>query len=206
MEKELYLPDGRYETEIAIKNSRFIAYGVPAGSVEEARRLIKTAREDHAGCTHVVYAFIVGGGKREIAGMSDDGEPKGTAARPVMDVLKGSGVVDLLIMVVRYFGGTKLGTGGLVKAYGDCARDVIAGLPVRKLVELVDFSLELPYNLFREVKEAVLDAGGEIGSEDFSDLIRIEGKMPIEGFDDCEKTIEELSRGGLSLIKREKGK
>ena len=206
MGKQQYIPDGSFKTEIVIKNSRFITYGVPAGSVEEARHLIKTAREDHVGSSHVVYAFVVGGGKRELAGMSDDGEPKGTAARPVMDVLKGSGIVDLLVMVVRYFGGTKLGTGGLVKAYGDCARHVIEGLPVKRLVELVDFSIDLPYNIFREVKEAVLDAGSEIISEDFGDMIKIKGQMAIARFDECKRAIEEISRGGVSLIKKEKGK
>ncbi|MBN2185040.1 MAG: YigZ family protein [Candidatus Krumholzibacteriota bacterium] len=205
MGKQQYIPDGGFKTEAVIKNSRFIAYGVPAGTVEEARHLIKKAREDHPGSSHVVYAFVVGGGKSELAGMSDDGEPKGTAARPVMDVLKGSGIVDLLVIVVRYFGGTKLGTGGLVKAYGDCARTVIDRLPVRRLVELVDFSVDLPYNIFREVKEAVLASAGEIISEDFGDLIRISGRMPTARFEECEKTVGEISRGGVSLVKKEKG-
>ncbi len=205
MGKELLIPDGRFETEIVVKNSRFIAYGIPAGTIEEARHLIHAAREEHPGSSHVVHAFLVGGGKRELAGMSDDGEPKGTAARPVMDVLKGSGIVDLLIIVVRYFGGTKLGTGGLVKAYGDCARSVIDGIAVRRLVELVDFSVDLPYNLFREVREAVLEAGGEILSEEFGDLVKIKGSIPADGFEACDKAIIEISRGSLSLRQGKRG-
>ncbi|MBN2070585.1 MAG: YigZ family protein [Candidatus Krumholzibacteriota bacterium] len=205
MDKELYIPDGSVQSERIVKNSKFIACGLNVSTPEEARRIIRKTKDDHPGCNHLVYAFITGGGRSEIAGMSDDGEPKGTAGRPVMDVLKGSGIVDLLIMVVRYFGGTKLGTGGLVKAYGDCARDVISRLPVRRLVELVAFTIDLPYNLFREIKDAVLEAEGEIESEDFGDMIRIKGKIPLSRFDDCRKAVEDLSRGGLSLVKKDNG-
>ncbi|HSG29611.1 MAG TPA: YigZ family protein, partial [Candidatus Krumholzibacterium sp.] len=131
------IPEGRFECEMTVRNSKFIGLGVPVSDPEEAREIIRDTRETHPGCSHVVYAFITGGARTEVSGMSDDGEPKGTAGRPVMEILKGSGIVDVLLMVVRYFGGTKLGTGGLVKAYGDCAREVVEGLPVRPLIEML---------------------------------------------------------------------
>ncbi len=199
MSKILYIPDGDFTCESVIRNSRFIGFAVPVSTVAQARILIRQKRDEHPGCSHVVYAFIVGGDKSEIAGMSDDREPRGTAARPVMDVLKGSRVVDLLIMVVRYFGGTKLGTGGLVKAYGDSARDLIAGLPVRKLVRAVAFSLEVPYKLHTQVKEAILNADGRIEKEDFADLVLMRGTIPATKLDNCRKTVEDISSGALSL-------
>src|SRR5918912_1103095 len=96
---------------------------VPA---ERARAEIRVEMPDAA---HHVYAYIVGHGATTNLGMSDDGEPSGTAGRPVMAVLRGSGLGDVALVVTRYFGGTLLGTGGLVHAYGDAARAVLAALP-----------------------------------------------------------------------------
>lgn len=193
------IPDGSGRCETAAKNSRFIGYAVPVSGVEEARAAIDDVRKHHPGCSHVVYAFIVGGESREISGMSDDGEPKGTAGRPVMDVLKGSGIVDVALIVVRYFGGTKLGTGGLVKAYGECAKKVLEGLKVRRLVKLLDFALEVPYGLHQKVRDIITGAGGEIGEERFEDAVFLKGKIPEGSWKKCGKDIEEVSRGELSL-------
>lgn len=199
MEKVLYMPDGENSCETTVRNSRFIGYAVPVSDSDEARRLIREKRKEHPGCTHVVYAFMAGGENTEVSGMSDDGEPRGTAGRPVMEILKGSGIINVLVMVVRYFGGTKLGTGGLVKAYGDCARLVLSGLATRPLVEKHSFELEIPYNLHKKIRDVILEAGGEIGTEDFSDNILMAGFVPERSVEECRKRIEDISRGALSL-------
>ena len=89
-----------------------------------ARDLVKAQKSKYADATHVVHAFVIGSGA-EILGMSDDGEPSGTAGRPTLDVLKGRGCTNTLITITRWFGGTLLGTGGLVKAYSGGAKQVI---------------------------------------------------------------------------------
>ncbi len=193
------IPEGRFECEMTVRNSKFIGLGAKVCDPEEARELIRHTREAHPGCSHVVYAFITGGDRTEVSGMSDDGEPKGTAGRPVMEVLKGSGIVDAIVMVVRYFGGTKLGTGGLVKAYGDCAKEVVAGLPVRPLIEMLHISIEVPYNIHRQVREAIVAAGGEIQQEDFGDNILLKGAIPESSAASLRREIEEISRGGLTF-------
>jgi putative IMPACT (imprinted ancient) family translation regulator len=128
---------------IEVKHSKFIAEAFVLGSLEgaslppgrsqalpvsstppTARVIIKQQKERYRDASHVVHAFIAGEAG-EIRGMSDDGEPGGTAARPIMDILAGAHCTNILITVTRYFGGTLLGTGGLVRAYGDAARAVL---------------------------------------------------------------------------------
>ncbi len=199
MEKERYVPAGENSSDTVVRNSRFLTFAVPVAGPAEARRLVMEKKKEHSGSNHVVFAFITGEGNTENSGMSDDGEPKGTAARPVMEVLKGSCIVNVLVMVVRYFGGTKLGTGGLVKAYGDCAKDVLAGLPVKKLVPRREFRLEMPYNLHERIREAILGAGGEITGEDYTDRVIMTGSVPEKSLADCRRTVEDVSRGEISL-------
>lgn len=109
---------------IKIKGSKFLAEVFPCHSDKEARALIKSQKEKYKSATHLVHAFITGGGSA-IMGKSDNGEPAGTAGGPMLNVLKGSGYKDLLVTVARWFGGTKLGTGGLVKAYSGCVKEVL---------------------------------------------------------------------------------
>ena len=102
-----------FQTELVIKHSRFIAEVFPVENQAAARELLKEQKQKYFDSTHVVHAFVIGK-NAEILGMSDDGEPSGTAGRPVLDVLKGSGCTNIILTVTRYFGGTLLGTGGLV--------------------------------------------------------------------------------------------
>ena len=120
--------------ELFVKRSRFIAKAEKVSSPEEVKPLVRRRREEHPGCSHVVWAFVTGPPKSRTMGLSDDGEPKGTAGRPVLEVLKGSGITDTLVTVVRFFGGTKLGTGGLVRAYSDAARGVLENIPTEELI------------------------------------------------------------------------
>jgi uncharacterized YigZ family protein len=103
--------------ELIVVNSRFVATLAPVMSVEEAKAFIARIRGEFSDASHNVPAYLVGGGDSLIEHCSDDGEPSGTAGRPALAVLKGSGLGDVAVVVTRYFGGTKLGTGGLVRAY-----------------------------------------------------------------------------------------
>ncbi len=109
-----------------MSNSRFIAHLAPAASVEEAKAFIDQIRAEYADATHNVPAYVIGYGASVTAHCNDDGEPAGTAGRPILAVLQGSGLGDVVLVVTRYFGGTKLGTGGLVRAYTEAAQAVLA--------------------------------------------------------------------------------
>ncbi|MCX7792579.1 MAG: YigZ family protein, partial [Chloroflexaceae bacterium] len=113
------IPAGRARAELLVLNSRFVATAGPAPDVEAAKAFIAAIRQELPGASHHCYAFLAGHGASVIAGMSDDGEPAGTAGRPMLAVLRGSGLGDVVVVVTRYFGGALLGTGGLVRAYGD---------------------------------------------------------------------------------------
>jgi len=117
MSQRYPIPAQTVRTETTIKRSRFIATLGYANTVVAARTFIQQIRAEMPDATHHVYAFRIGYGGSVIEGLSDDGEPAGTAGKPVMAVIRGADLGDVVIVVTRYFGGTKLGTGGLVRAY-----------------------------------------------------------------------------------------
>ena len=146
---------GYVQTELVIKNSRFLNELFPCTKQEEARSIIKAQKTKYFDSTHVVHGFMLGL-SGEIMGMSDDGEPSGTAGRPVLDVIKGRNCTNLVLTVTRWFGGTLLGTGGLVKAYGDGAKSVMEkaasdGL-IQEYVEKTVFNFTTDYSLHQSVR------------------------------------------------------
>ncbi|MCI6826014.1 MAG: YigZ family protein, partial [Spirochaetia bacterium] len=141
-----------------VKNSRFLAEIFPCQNQSEARNLLKEQKQKYPDSTHVVHAFVTGFSK-EINGMSDDGEPSGTAGRPVLDVLKGLDATNIFLTVTRWFGGTLLGTGGLVKAYSDGAKQVIKSAVEQNLfeeyIQKSDFSFSCDYSMYKTIKHAM---------------------------------------------------
>ena len=185
--------------EISIKNSRFLAETFAVSTQEEARILIKTQKERHADATHVVHAFVIGptGG---ILGCSDDGEPSGTAGRPALDILKGSGITNIMLTITRWFGGTLLGTGGLVKAYGEAARAVLAVTQSEELVAMKGFTLSVPYELYDRVKREVSVAGIEIVHEAFGTDIVLIGRVRDSLVSWFSGRISDLTSGKSSVV------
>ncbi|WP_020611128.1 IMPACT family protein [Sediminispirochaeta bajacaliforniensis] len=190
-------PKEAAETEIEIKKSRFIALAQRVSDAEEVRRRIKETRELHPGANHVVHAFVTSGG--DIFGMSDDREPKGTAGRPVLEVVKGSGIDNLLVMVVRYFGGTKLGTGGLVKAYTEAAQAVIKVLPTRPLIESSNFRIVLSYDQYEPIKKELGPLLLEPPEEAFMEQVIVTGKIASKDVDAAAEVVREISAGRSTL-------
>jgi uncharacterized YigZ family protein len=161
------IPAERHRTEIAVLNSRFIASAGPVFSVEEARKFIHEIKAEFPDATHHVPAFLVGYGTSVTAHCSDDGEPPGTAGRPALAVLQGSGLGDVAVVVTRYFGGTKLGSGGLVRAYTDAVKAVLELLPLAEKIPTHLTLLVIPYNLFDQTRLLVQKYYGIILDEDF---------------------------------------
>ena len=130
----MLIPIGERREELEFKKSVFIAAASAVHDPEEAKLRIRKMREKHPKCSHVAWAYCVGSPENPTLGMSDDGEPKGTAGRPMLGVIQNRNIIDILITVVRYFGGTKLGRGGLVRAYSQSAAKAVEHLAVRKIV------------------------------------------------------------------------
>jgi uncharacterized YigZ family protein len=161
------IPAGEWRAEIRASNSRFIATASYTPTVEDARAMIARVRGEFPDASHHVFAYLVGYGASVTAGMSDDGEPGGTAGRPAMAVLRGSGLGDVCVVVTRYFGGTLLGTGGLVRAYGDAVKAVLAELPRSEKVERQMLLLRLPYSLYEQMRLVVEEHGATIEDQQF---------------------------------------
>ena len=193
------VPAAEAAAGIECKRSQFLASLVPAEKRSQVDEYLATLRTNHEKATHIVYAFCLGGYEREILGMTDAGEPKGTAGRPVMDVLQGANLTNALITVVRYFGGTKLGTGGLVRAYGDAAKSVIEAATLIPLLDRVDLEAAVPYSLHGAVARAAQEIGAELVEERFEVDVylryRIE-KTLVNAF--C-RVISDLSAGNIEF-------
>ena len=127
MSKDYPVPSGYLERETEVKKSRFIARVYPVSSRDEVREHIARAHQDYPDARHVCWAYQIGRpGSAAEAAMNDDGEPSGTAGKPILNVIQHKDMGDVLVIVVRYFGGIKLGAGGLVRAYAGAAESVLS--------------------------------------------------------------------------------
>ncbi len=193
----MLVPAGQRHIEIVVVNSRFIASIAPANSVEVAREFIGKIRIEYAGANHHVPAFIIGHGASITEHCSDDGEPQGTAGRPALAVLKGSGLGDVVVVITRYFGGTKLGTGGLVRAYTDAVKAVLDGLPLAEKVAVHTVLLVVTYPYFERVRLLVAAHHGQILDEEFAGDITLTLQFTTERFPAFQEGLRELSKGTL---------
>ena len=195
MSEPRYIPAERARAEIRVVNSRFVADIAPAATVEQARAFVAAIRAEMPDATHHVYAYIVGHGATTTLGMSDDGEPPGTAGRPTMAVLKGSGLGDAALVVTRYFGGTLLGTGGLVRAYGDAARAVLQIVPREEKVERGTLAIALPYAAYEPARRLIAGHAGAILDEAFAADVTLWVRLPLAEVAALTRAIEELTAG-----------
>lgn len=187
-------------TELNIKGSRFLSESFMISSQAEVRELIKSQKQKYSDATHVCHAFICGK-NAEIMGMSDDGEPGGTAGRPMLDVLKGRNCTNILITVTRWFGGTLLGTGGLVHAYGDGAKQVLDATVFQELIEKTAFSLKCDYQQYQTVKKLFESFTLFDLTEDFGEMIHISAKVSRNDFETLNSQIFDKTNGKVPIIK-----
>ncbi|NLP10817.1 YigZ family protein [bacterium] len=172
MEEDLYFTVKQAaDAEQKIKSSRFIGrvFSIPDRDAAEAELARLRKREYDA--THHCYAWRLGIGRRENSRFSDDGEPAGTAGRPILQALLAAEVTDALLVVTRYFGGIKLGTGGLARAYSRVAAEVLARAGRREMHLLDSLKLVAPYELYGLVQHQVEKFGGQISETDYDQQV-----------------------------------
>lgn len=189
----------RAEREIEVRKSRFIARAIPITDLSQIKALVAQARTEHPGANHVVHAAVVGRDAGQIS-YSDDKEPKNTAGRPAVEVLKGSGITDILVLIIRYFGGTLLGTGGLVKAYAESVKEVLKAAVTEELIEKRAFSLTIPYNLYELTKIALQDTEATIEDESFTTAVTIIGSLPAVNAVALQQAVSNLSNGSVTVM------
>ncbi len=195
MSKRYPIPTGEAQIELQVKNSRFVGRAGYTPSVEEAKAFIEKVKTEEPGHTHAVYAFAIGHGAAVIHGMNDAGEPSGTAGRPTLSVVKGSDLGDVTVVTVRYFGGTKLGTGGLVKAYTEAAQLVLAELSVTEKVERCSVQITIPYPYYEPVKRLIETHHGQVYSEEFTSEITLLLSLTSDDLPAFEVALAEMTKG-----------
>lgn len=189
-------------TETKVRGSRFIGQTELADSVVEAASKLNVIRKREHAATHNCYAYRVGLGEGVIFKYSDDGEPSGTAGRPIYDVICGNGLTNILLVVTRYFGGTKLGTGGLVRAYSEAAKRAL-GKSGRKENFITDIvRVNIDSSLYDRLARAVHGIGARQTDADFSDRVTVYLQVRRSLTDRLISKIAELS-GGRAEIERQ---
>jgi uncharacterized YigZ family protein len=191
------IPAREARSEILVSNSHFIATLAPVFSVEEARAYIARIRSEFSDASHNVPAFIIGHGASVITHCSDDGEPSGTAGRPALAVLTGSGLGYVAVVVTRYFGGTKLGTGGLVRAYGDAVRSVLDVTVRAEKITVHTVMIVLPYPMFERTRILISTYRGEILDEAFGTDVTMAARFTVEDYPQFQSALIDGSRGTI---------
>ncbi len=188
---------GEAAAEIVEKRSRFIARIVPVATEEEALAFIEAVRAEHRMARHNVYAYVLRGGRVRY---TDDGEPAKTAGMPTLEAVQHAGLEDVAVVVTRYFGGVLLGTGGLVRAYGDATRAAIAAADVVSVSRVVDVLAEVPYRLYEPAVRAAEAAGARVQDADFGAAVALTLRVLDGCQDDLARALTEATAGAAELL------
>lgn len=190
------------QAEQIIEKSRFIAYVSPASTKEEADAFIASIRKKHKDATHNVPAMVLGD-KFQVQWASDDGEPQGTSGTPMVQLLVSEGITDVVIVVTRYFGGIKLGTGGLVRAYTSSAKLGLMAAGICDVEEMCLLTYEIDYTYLAKLQN--LAAGGLFSISDtaYTDVVQVTLCMPPEKQEEVMSAVTNLT-GGKGMLKNQR--
>lgn len=194
------IPMKRHSVEMTVLKSRFLTTINSATTVEEARRFISIIRSEMPSANHHVYAFRIGYGNTVIEGMSDNGEPTGTAGPPTLSVVRGSDLGDIVLVTTRYFGGTKLGKGGLVRAYTESAQEALKTLPTEIKSHKTTIGIDTPYHLYESVKRLIAEYNGNIQEEIFAGDITLIIELLAQDIEAFNNKLREKTSGQLSIV------
>lgn len=190
------IPAAPFRYEQVIKKSRFITIIAHASDEVAARAVIQAARQEFPDAGHACYAFVAGQpGNTTNLSCSDDGEPSGTAGKPMLNVLLHGEVAEIVAVVVRYFGGIKLGTGGLVRAYSSSVSEAMKILPTREFVELTRLQIQLPYALEGHARRLLESASAQHLESDYGENLILNCQLPEEEIAALRTTLQDMSKG-----------
>lgn len=187
------------KTEIKIKGSKFISQAIPCANEIEAEEILGSVRNKYHDATHHCFAYRVGVGKGMKSRYSDAGEPSGTAGRPIFDQIKGRELTNLIVVVTRYFGGIKLGTGGLTHAYSDSGREAIekAGIIEKYIVDRV--AIVVQFSDYNSIERLIHRYEAKVLSSDFTDIVRLTTEMRLSRIDEFKKSLIDATSGRVTF-------
>lgn len=181
--------------EVEVRRSRFIAVAIPVADREAALAEVARLRAEHPDANHVCWALLAGGH----SGMSDDGEPSGTAGRPILEVLRHHDLDGVLAAVVRYFGGVKLGAGGLVRAYTDAIAAALVDAPVVERVPETQLTVLAEYGDAERIRRWADGEGHETGDAEYGEAVRFTLRLPTAAADAARDAVRDLTQGRADI-------
>jgi len=188
--------------QIKVKKSVFICNMSFVNTKEEALSYINKIRKEHYDATHNCYAYVVDNGKYEH--FSDDGEPSGTAGRPMLAVLNGNDMVNVVAIVTRYFGGVLLGTGGLVRAYSDALKEALKTAKTAERLLGIHYVFSVDYTYVGKIKHNISENNIELLEEKYSNDVEIDTIISLDKYDEFTKNLVDMTSGGVKIILDEK--
>lgn len=190
---------GEANAEIEVKHSKFIAFVSQVNDVDEADSFVHLVKKKYSDARHVPYAYIVGD-KGETSRCSDDGEPSGTAGQPILNVIASKGLTKIAVAIVRYFGGIKLGTGGLTRAYSDAA---VSAIECAKMVNMVlcnVLKVSCSYSFASYIQTKAFSIGGKVLESTFDDGAEIVVAIPTEQKETYISAVLESTSGKAKIL------
>ena len=196
------VPSRVHRVEETIQRSRFVTTAAHAPTAEAAHAFVQRVRDELPDATHTCWAFVAGSpGSTAHIGMSDDGEPHGTAGRPMLTALLHGGVGEIVAVCSRWFGGVKLGTGGLGRAYAGGVKRMLESLPTVEKVERVRADVTVAYPDVDALQRLMDDMDVVVEEEDYGAEVRYRCAVPAAALGAFEAGVAELSRGGARVEK-----
>ena len=195
------IPAKTFRCEVEVQRSRFITTVENVETQEEALSFVARLKQEFPTANHNCWAFICGApGSTDRIGLSDDGEPHGVAGKPMLTTLQHSGIGDIAVVVTRFFGGIKLGKGGMVKAYTLAVQTAVDQLPVTEKIDWLYVCCELPYSLLTIVKRLLPDYEAELLEEIFGAEVTLNLRVPAEQYDQFNIRMTDVSSGQIQVI------
>ncbi len=192
--------DTPHRVEETIKRSRFVTSVAHAPTVDDARAFVDAVSAEFADASHNCWAYVAGPpGDSARIGLSDDGEPHGTAGRPMLTVLLHSGIGEIVAVVTRYFGGTLLGKGGLVQAYGGGVQLALATLPTVERVPTAELTFVVAYSAVTPLQRALADFEAELLDETYEVDVTYRLRLPLEQVEPLRRYVTELTSGAALI-------
>ncbi len=188
----------RGTAEIVEKKSRFIANVAPVSTEEEAIAFVNEIKAKYRDARHNVYAYVIS--ENNLSRFTDDGEPSGTAGAPVLDVILKEGLTDVAIVVTRYFGGTLLGTGGLVRAYGKTAKDGVVSAQICEKIYCHEVTMITPYDMLGKIQYIIANGDYISGETEYGEQVTVTAFVK---FDLINKFLNEVTEATNASVKPE---
>lgn len=187
------LPQKSAQAEIEIKKSRFISFAAPVRSRSQAMDYLQQLKQQYPDARHHCWAYVLGDPHcASSAGMGDDGEPSGTAGKPILNVIQHKAIGDIMLVVVRYFGGIKLGAGGLARAYGQAAQAVIEHLPTQRYQPRQVLQVKCDFADEQAVRHLLSQFEGELVDTRYAESVTLDISLPLSAINEFTQQLANL--------------